>query len=40
VIGTKETGLVEYRFRRESFEVSHVRACGQVNVSLDDLLHR
>jgi hypothetical protein len=40
VIGTKETGLVEYRFRRESFEVSDVRASGQVNVSLDDLLHR
>ena len=40
VIGTKETGLVEYRFRHESFEVSHVRASGQVNVNLDDLLHR
>jgi 3',5'-cyclic AMP phosphodiesterase CpdA len=40
VIGTKETGLVEYRFRPDSFEVRHVRASGQVNVSLDDLLSR
>jgi 3',5'-cyclic AMP phosphodiesterase CpdA len=38
VIGKKETGLVEYRFRPESFEVRHVRATGQVDVSLDDLL--
>jgi predicted MPP superfamily phosphohydrolase len=38
VIGKKETGLVEYRFRPESFEVRHVRADGQVDVSLDDLL--
>jgi 3',5'-cyclic AMP phosphodiesterase CpdA len=37
VIGTKETGLVEYRFRPESFEVRHVRAPGQVDVSLDDV---
>ena len=37
VIGKKETGLVEYRFRPESFEVRHVRAPGQVNVSLDDV---
>jgi 3',5'-cyclic AMP phosphodiesterase CpdA len=40
VIGTKETGLVEYRFRSESFEVRHIRAPGQVDVSLDDLLSR
>jgi 3',5'-cyclic AMP phosphodiesterase CpdA len=40
VIGTKETGLVEYRFRPESFEVRHVRAPGQVNISLDELFHR
>lgn len=37
VIGTKETGLVEYRFRPDSFEVFHVRAPGQVDVSLDEL---
>ena len=40
VIGVKETGLVEYRFRPDSFEVRHVRASGQVDVSLDDLLAR
>ena len=40
VIGVKETGFVEYRFRPESFEVRHVRAAGQVDVSLDDLLSR
>jgi 3',5'-cyclic AMP phosphodiesterase CpdA len=38
VIGTKETGLVEYRFRPDSFEVRHVRAPGLVDVSLDELL--
>jgi 3',5'-cyclic AMP phosphodiesterase CpdA len=37
VIGTKEVGLVEYRFAPDSFEVRHVRAPGQVNVSLDEL---
>jgi 3',5'-cyclic AMP phosphodiesterase CpdA len=37
VIGVKETGLVEYRFRPESFEVRHVRAPGQVDISLDDV---
>jgi hypothetical protein len=37
VIGVKETGLVEYRFRPESFEVRQVRAPGQVDVSLDDV---
>jgi hypothetical protein len=26
VIGTKEVGLVEYRFQPDSFEVRHVRA--------------
>jgi 3',5'-cyclic AMP phosphodiesterase CpdA len=40
VIGVKETGLVEYRFRPDAFEVRHVRAAGQVDVSLDDLLSR
>jgi hypothetical protein len=38
VIGIKETGLVEYRFRPDSFEVRHVRAKGQVDISLDALL--
>jgi 3',5'-cyclic AMP phosphodiesterase CpdA len=37
VIGKKETGLVEYRFRPDSFEVRYVRAPGQVDVSLDEL---
>ncbi|SHN87679.1 metallophosphoesterase family protein [Bradyrhizobium erythrophlei] len=38
VIGVKETGLVEYRFRPESFEVRHVRAAGQINISLGELI--
>ena len=38
VIGIKETGLVEYRFQPDSFEVRHVRAAGQSNVGLDELL--
>jgi 3',5'-cyclic AMP phosphodiesterase CpdA len=37
VIGVKETGLVEYRFRPESFEVRHVRPPGLASISLDDL---
>jgi 3',5'-cyclic AMP phosphodiesterase CpdA len=37
-IGIKEVGLVEYRFRPDSFEVRHVRAPGQVNLDLDELL--
>jgi 3',5'-cyclic AMP phosphodiesterase CpdA len=37
VIGIKETGIVEYRFRPDSFEVRYVRAPGQVDVSLDEL---
>jgi len=37
VIGVKETGFVEYRFRPESFEVRHVRAPGQIDISLDDV---
>jgi 3',5'-cyclic AMP phosphodiesterase CpdA len=40
VIGVKETGLVEYRFRPESFEVRHIRAAGQANISLDDLISK
>lgn len=39
VIGIKETGLVEYRFQPDSFEVRHVRAAGQVDVNLNDLRH-
>jgi 3',5'-cyclic AMP phosphodiesterase CpdA len=40
LIGIKETGFVEYRFRPDSFEVRHVRASGLVNVSLEDLVSR
>jgi 3',5'-cyclic AMP phosphodiesterase CpdA len=38
VIGTKEVGLVEYRFQPDSFEVRHVRAPGQTDVGLDSLI--
>jgi 3',5'-cyclic AMP phosphodiesterase CpdA len=37
-IGIKEVGLVEYRFQRDAFEVRHVKAPGQINVALDELL--
>jgi 3',5'-cyclic AMP phosphodiesterase CpdA len=37
VIGTKEVGLVEYRFRPDGFEVRHARAPGQIDVDLDSL---
>jgi 3',5'-cyclic AMP phosphodiesterase CpdA len=37
-IGLKEVGLVEYRFQPDSFEVRHVRAPGQIDVDLDELL--
>jgi 3',5'-cyclic AMP phosphodiesterase CpdA len=37
VIGTKEVGLVEYRFQPDSFEVRHVRAPGQIDVDMDSL---
>jgi 3',5'-cyclic AMP phosphodiesterase CpdA len=37
-IGTKEVGLVEYRFQPDSFEVFHVKAPGQIDVDLDELL--
>jgi 3',5'-cyclic AMP phosphodiesterase CpdA len=36
-IGLKEVGLVEYRFRPDSFEVRHLKAAGQVDVDLDQL---
>ena len=38
LIRFKETGLVEYRFRPDSFEVRHVIAVGQVIVGMDELL--
>jgi 3',5'-cyclic AMP phosphodiesterase CpdA len=38
VIGTKEVGLVEYRFQPDSFEVRHVKAPGQLDIDLDSLL--
>ena len=38
LIGIKETGLVEYRFAPDRFEVRHVRAPGQVDIDLDDVL--
>jgi 3',5'-cyclic AMP phosphodiesterase CpdA len=37
VIGTKQVGLVEYRFQPDSFEVRHVRAPGQIDVDMDSL---
>ncbi|RXH11979.1 metallophosphoesterase family protein [Bradyrhizobium guangzhouense] len=36
-IAIKETGLVEYRFASDSFEVRHVRAAGQVDVDIEEL---
>lgn len=37
-IAIKEVGLVEYCFRPDAFEVRHVRAPGQTDVDLDELL--
>jgi len=37
-IAIKQVGLVEYRFRPDSFEVRHVRAAGQVDVDIEELL--
>jgi 3',5'-cyclic AMP phosphodiesterase CpdA len=37
-IGIKETGLVEYRFQPDSFEVRHVRAHGQVDIDIEEIL--
>ena len=37
-IGIKETGLVEYRFQPDSFEVRHVRAAGQVDIDIEEIL--
>ncbi|MBR0831236.1 metallophosphoesterase [Bradyrhizobium manausense] len=36
-IGIKETGLVEYRFQPDSFEVRHVKAAGQVDIDIEEL---
>jgi 3',5'-cyclic AMP phosphodiesterase CpdA len=38
VIGTKEVGLVEYRFAPDGFEVRHVKAPGQIDNDLDELM--
>lgn len=37
-IGIKETGLVEYVFQPDGFEVRHVRASGQINLDLFSVL--
>jgi len=37
VIGTKEVGLVEYRFQPGGFEVRHLRAPGLIDIDLDSL---
>ncbi|WP_424579856.1 metallophosphoesterase family protein [Bradyrhizobium sp. USDA 241] len=37
-IASKEVGLVEYRFQPDSLEVRHVRAAGQVDVDIEELL--
>jgi hypothetical protein len=37
-IGIKEVGLVEYRFKPDALEVRHVKAPGQIDVDLDELL--
>jgi 3',5'-cyclic AMP phosphodiesterase CpdA len=38
VIGSKEVGLVEYRFQPDSFEVLHARAPGQIDIDMDSLI--
>lgn len=38
VIGIKEVGLVEYRFQPDGFEVLHVKAPGQVDIDLEELI--
>lgn len=40
VIGIKETGLVEYCFQPDAFEVRFVRAPGQTDIDLDSLIGR
>lgn len=34
LIGIKETGLVEYRFRPDGFDVNNIRAHGQIDIDL------
>jgi hypothetical protein len=38
LIGIKETGLVEYRFQPDGFEVRHVRAAGQVDIDIEEII--
>jgi 3',5'-cyclic AMP phosphodiesterase CpdA len=37
IIGTKEVGLVEYRFQPDAFEVRHVKLPGLTELDLDSL---
>jgi 3',5'-cyclic AMP phosphodiesterase CpdA len=37
-MGIKETGLVQYRFQPDAFEVRHVRAPGQVDLDMTSLV--
>jgi 3',5'-cyclic AMP phosphodiesterase CpdA len=37
-VGIKEVGLVEYRFEPDGFEVNHVRAQGQIDLSSHSML--
>ena len=37
IIGTKEVGLVEYRFQPDAFEVRHVKVPGLIELDLDSL---
>jgi 3',5'-cyclic AMP phosphodiesterase CpdA len=37
IIGTKEVGLVEYRFQPDAFEVRHVKVAGLTELDLDSL---
>ena len=40
VIGTKEVGLVEYRFQPDTFEVRHVKVPGQIDIDMNSLIGR
>jgi hypothetical protein len=40
LIGIKQVGLVEYRFKPDSFEVRVIRAAGQVDIDLDSFYAR
>ena len=37
VIGVKQTGLIEYRFAPDCFEVRHVKATGQADYGMDEV---